>query len=77
MDADGPVPTDIPTDVPTSARIYNWALGGKDNFEIDRQFALQNIHYSPEIVDAARENRLFLYRVVRYLAAEAGIRQFI
>ena len=77
MGADGAVPTDIPTDVPTSARVYNWLLGGKDNFEIDRQFVRDTIRLTPHVLDAARANRLFLYRVVRYLAAEAGIRQFI
>ncbi|WP_026341735.1 SAM-dependent methyltransferase [Actinomadura atramentaria] len=68
---------DIPTDVPTSARIYAWNLGGKDNFEIDRQFALRNGPAFPETVDITRQNRLFLYRAVRYLAVEAGIRQFV
>jgi hypothetical protein len=73
---DSPVP-EIPTDVPTSARIYGWALGGKDNYEIDRQFALRTLPAFPEAIDVARENRLFLYRVVRHLVVEAGIRQFI
>jgi SAM-dependent methyltransferase len=70
-------PVQIPTDVPASARIYGWTLGGKDNYEIDRQFALQHLPAFPEILDIARENRLFLYRAVRYLAEEAGVRQFI
>ncbi|WP_369974923.1 SAM-dependent methyltransferase [Thermobifida halotolerans] len=52
-------------------------MGGKDNFEIDRQAALSLVKVSPEMLDVARENRLFLYRAVRYLAREAGIRQFI
>ncbi|MBO2458721.1 SAM-dependent methyltransferase [Actinomadura violacea] len=67
----------IPTDVPASARIYGWSLGGKDNYEIDRRFALAHLPAFPEIVDISRENRLFLYRAVRYLTQEAGIRQFI
>ncbi|MBA9002310.1 SAM-dependent methyltransferase [Thermomonospora cellulosilytica] len=74
--ADDVIP-DIPTDVPTSARLYGWTLGGKDNFEVDRKFGLASIPHFPEIVDIARQNRLFLYRVVRYLAREAGIRQFV
>lgn len=67
----------IPTDVPASARLYGWTLGGKDNYEVDRRFALAGLPAFPEIVDIARANRLFLYRAVRYLAEEAGIRQFV
>jgi len=74
--ADESIPQ-IRTDVPASARMYGWALGGKDNYEIDRQFVLEGAKLFPEGINMARENRLFLYRVVRYLAAEAGIRQFI
>ncbi|MEW2355977.1 SAM-dependent methyltransferase [Spirillospora sp. NPDC029432] len=68
---------EIPTDVPTSARIYGWMLGGKDNYEVDRELAIAGLPDFPEMVDVARQNRLFLYRAVRYLAVEAGIRQFI
>ncbi|MPY86165.1 MAG: hypothetical protein GEV00_23710, partial [Actinophytocola sp.] len=69
---------EIPTDVPTSARVYGWMLGGKDNFEVDRQFLVNNILPGfPECVDIARQNRQFLYRAVRYLAKDAGIRQFL
>jgi SAM-dependent methyltransferase len=67
----------IPTDVPTSARAYGWMLGGKDNFAIDREFILDMMPTFPECVDIARQNRQFLYRAVRYLAEEAGIRQFL
>ncbi|WP_343074358.1 SAM-dependent methyltransferase [Phytoactinopolyspora limicola] len=52
-------------------------LGGKDNFDIDRRFLLDLLPAFPECVDIARQNRLFLYRAVRFLAEEAGIRQFI
>lgn len=69
--------TQIPTDVPTSARAYGWMLGGKDNFEIDRQFLIDLLPTFPECVDIARANRQFLYRAVRYLAEDVGIRQFI
>lgn len=68
---------DIRTDQPTVARIYDYGLGGKDNFEVDRQVALGLAQTAPEMLDVARENRLFLYRAVRYLAREQGIRQFI
>jgi hypothetical protein len=71
------VPPDIPTDIPTAARIYDYDLGGKDNFAIDREWALKALEYFPEALDVARENRLFLYRAVRYLARDCGIRQFL
>lgn len=64
-------------DVPTAARIYDYDLGGKDNFEVDREVALFGLKQFPEVLDAARDNRRFLYRVVRFLARDAGIRQFL
>jgi SAM-dependent methyltransferase len=78
MTGDKPIPAaGLRDDVPTSARSYGWALGGKDNFEVDRQAMLMALQTFPESVDIARENRRFLYRAVRYLARDAGIRQFI
>ena len=59
-----------------AARIYDYWLGGKDNFAADREAAEQVIAFAPEVPRLARENRKFLGRVVRFLAA-AGIRQFI
>jgi O-methyltransferase involved in polyketide biosynthesis len=67
----------IDTTVPHSARIWNYWLGGKDNYPADRQAGEQTIAVLPEIVDIARASRQFLVRVVRYLAAGAGIRQFL
>jgi hypothetical protein len=67
----------IDTTVPHSARIWNYWLGGKDNYPVDRQVGEQTIAVLPEIVDIARASRAFLVRVVRYLAADAGIRQFL
>jgi len=67
----------IDATVPHSARIWNYWLGGKDNYPVDRQAGEQTIAVLPEIVDIARASRHFLVRVVRYLAAEAGIRQFL
>ncbi|MBH5334695.1 SAM-dependent methyltransferase [Streptomyces pactum] len=64
-------------DKPTSARAYGWMLGGKDNYAIDREFLMRTLPHFPECVDIARQNRQFLFRAVRYLAREAGIRQFI
>src|SRR4051794_22923116 len=77
MAADESASAGIPLDVPTSARAYRWMLGGKDNFEIDQQFILSTVQGFPECVDIARQNRQFLYRAVRYLVAEAGVRQFL
>src|SRR6266699_4887951 len=67
----------IDTSVPHSARIWNYWLGGKDNYAVDRQAGEQTLAVLPEIVDIARASRQFLVRVVRYLAADAGIRQFL
>ncbi|WP_326798287.1 SAM-dependent methyltransferase [Streptomyces sp. NBC_01808] len=74
---EGPAIPGIPTDRPTSARAYDWMLGGKDNYEVDRDMIRAGLPRFPEGVDITRQNRLFLYRAVRYLAHEAGIRQFI
>ena len=60
-----------------SARIYNYWLGGKDNYAADREAAEQAIAANPGIVTDVRANRAFLARAVRYLAAECGIRQFL
>jgi S-adenosyl methyltransferase len=64
-------------DVPHPARVYNYWLGGKDHFGADRRAAEEVIRHRPEVVAGARANRAFLARVVRYLAAECGIRQFL
>jgi hypothetical protein len=63
--------------VPQSARIWNYWLGGKDNYPIDRQVADQFSEIYPPIIDIARAQRYFLARAVRYLAGEAGVRQFL
>jgi hypothetical protein len=63
--------------VPHSARIWNYWLGGKDNFEVDRQVGAQLRAVYPAIVDLARSDRQFLGRVVRWLAGTAGVRQFL
>jgi hypothetical protein len=74
--ADGPVPN-IDTSRPHAARVYDYYLGGKDNFAADREMALKAQLSWPAIRTSARENRAFLGRAVRYLAGEAGIRQFL
>jgi hypothetical protein len=63
--------------LPNTARVYNAWLGGKDNFHVDRQAAKRVERCRPEVVAGARANRAFLARVVRYLAAERGVRQFL
>jgi hypothetical protein len=70
-------PPGIDVTRPHSARIYDYLLGGKDNFAADRETAGQVLRTWPTVRTAARENRAFLNRAVRYLAAEAGIRQFL
>ena len=67
----------IDTSVPHSARIWNYWLGGKDNYPVDRTAGDQYRETFPGVVDVARASRLFLTRSVRYLAAEAGMRQFL
>ncbi|MFM9608799.1 SAM-dependent methyltransferase [Streptomyces niveiscabiei] len=67
----------INSEVPHSARIWNYWLGGKDCYQIDRQVGDQIRSLNPEIVDIARAQRAFLKRAVTYLAGEAGIRQFL
>ncbi len=65
------------TGIPQTARIWNYWLGGKDNFAVDRQVGDQIREAFPRIVANARASRAFLVRAVRYLAGEAGIRQFL
>ena len=59
------------------ARVYNYWLGGNDNFTADREAAEQAIAANPGIKTDVRANRAFLTRVVRYLAGECGVRQFL
>ncbi len=70
------VPADIRADVAHPARVYDYWLGGKDNFAADRAAAEQVLQVMPEILDTVRGNRQFLLRAVRFLR-DAGIRQFI
>jgi hypothetical protein len=73
----GTAPPEIDTTVPHSARIWNYWLGGKDNYPVDRAAGDQYRDIYPEIVEVARASRQFLTRAVRYLAGEARIRQFL
>ncbi len=63
--------------VPNVARVYDVLLGGKDNFAADREAAAKLLEAVPGAAVAARENRAFLGRAVRFLAEEAGICQFL
>jgi hypothetical protein len=76
MTSDGEPPT-FDTSVAHVARVYDYWLGGKDNFAADRAAGEQAIKAFPNIVLSARANRAFLARAVRFLAGEAGIRQFL
>ena len=59
------------------ARVYDYLLGGKDYFTVDREAAEQAMRINPDIVSTARANRAFLVRATSYLTREAGIRQFL
>jgi O-methyltransferase involved in polyketide biosynthesis len=74
---DPSIPAKIDTTVPHSARIWNYWLGGKDNFAIDRLVGDQVREVLPEIVECALADRAFLGRAVTYLVEDAGIRQFL
>jgi hypothetical protein len=76
-DAPDPAGTGIDTTVPHSARIWNYWLGGKDNYAVDREAGEAYKEIFPGIAVVARTSRAWLTRAVRYLAGEAGIRQFL
>ena len=80
--ADAPYRTSLPshaidTTVPSVARAYDAALGGKENYEVDRQLLAQLNAAVPEVNIIAVSNRAFLIRAVRYLSSTAGIDQFL
>jgi len=68
---------EIDTSVAHPARVYDYWLGGKDNFAADREAGDRVLEATPGLRERVRANRAFLVRAVRYLAAEAGIRQFL
>ncbi|MFI5783835.1 SAM-dependent methyltransferase [Nocardia sp. NPDC051570] len=74
VDRDKPV--DIRPDLPHSARIYDYFLGGKDNYEADRAAAEKIEQAIPSVREVARGNRAFMIRAVRYLS-DLGVRQFL
>jgi hypothetical protein len=73
----GEAPAVIDTSVAHQSRIYDYWLGGKDNFAADRQAAEQAVAAYPPILRAVRAQRAFLTRAVGYLAGQAGVRQFL
>jgi hypothetical protein len=75
MDQD--VSSRLNVEVPHSARIWNYWLGGRDNFAADRAVGDQVRQVYPDVVEVAVASRAFLGRVVRFLAGEVGIRQFL
>jgi hypothetical protein len=68
---------DLDASQPSIARVYDYWLGGTDNFEADRQEADRLLQVNPDLRRLATENRLFLRRAVHWLAADCGIRQFL
>jgi S-adenosyl methyltransferase len=75
--AEHPLNPPFDTSVPHSARIWNYWMGGKDNFAVDREAGDAYIEKFPGIVDLAKQSRQFLIRAVHYVATETGIRQFL
>ena len=65
------------TGIPHIARVYNYWLGGKDNYAADRELAEKFIQADPKAVDGVRSNRAFLGRAVEFLVTQAGLRQFL
>ena len=72
-----PDPNELRFDIPHSARVWNYWLGGKDNFPPDREVGDKVAALHPEILVIARQARQFLLRAVTFLAGEAGIDQFL
>jgi hypothetical protein len=74
-------PSSIPVGVDTTrasiARVYDAALNGKDNFEVDREVLRQVATVAPQVADLAWSNRNFLVRACRFLAGQAGIKQYL
>jgi len=68
---------DLQIDRPHPARVYDYLLGGKDNYAADRAAAAEGLKANPNSRIPPRENRAFMHRVVRYLAGEARISQFL
>jgi O-methyltransferase involved in polyketide biosynthesis len=77
MTTQNPPSNDIDISRPNVARIYDFLLGGKDNFAVDREAAKQLLTVTPDMAGIVRDNRSFIDRAVRHMATEGGIRQFL
>ncbi|WP_043670865.1 SAM-dependent methyltransferase [Streptomyces xylophagus] len=77
MTSEDPLADRLQLDRPHSARVWNFLLGGKDNYAADREAGEMIVQMFPDIALLARLQRRFLVRAVRYLAEDAGIRQFL
>ncbi|MEV4121601.1 SAM-dependent methyltransferase [Micromonospora sp. NPDC049645] len=77
MTRDKAAPPGIDPSIPSVARVYDFFLGGKDNFEVDRKVAEHALRITPDGPAAGQANRAFLRRVIRFLVSEAGIDQFL
>jgi hypothetical protein len=70
-------PVDLDTGVPHPARVYDYILGGKDNFAADQAAARTAMAANPHVATAMRENRAVMRRMAAFLAGPAGMRQFL
>ncbi len=77
MSGDPTPEIDLHTDRAHSARVYDYLLGGKDNYAVDRAVADAVVRADPHATTGVRLNRLFMHRVARFLAVEHGVRQFL
>jgi len=77
MAATESAPPPIDTSRPHPARVYDWFLGGKDNYPVDEELGRRILELEPHARRSAHSNRSFMHRATRWSAAEAGIRQFL
>jgi hypothetical protein len=77
MAATESAPQHIDTGKPHPARVYDWFLGGKDNYPVDEELGRRILELEPHARRSARSNRWFMHRATRWSAAQAGIRQFL
>lgn len=77
MAAAGEAGPDLDTTVAHPARVYDYWLGGTDNFPADREAGELALQAYPQLAEAVKSNRAFLARAVRFLTGEAGVRQFL
>jgi hypothetical protein len=75
--AAGTTGQDLDTGIPQSARVYDFLLGGKDNYEVDRAVAMALVQQAPTLPLMVRAQRDLLGRLVTYLVGDAGVRQFL